>query len=121
MIGIRMRRALRATWLLIPVLCAAGLTGCETTSPGKPHLTEGVRHLRSGRTHNAIESFNPGGDLHVVVIDCGVKRNIVESLVQRGVSVTVVPYGTPYADISALKPDGIVVSPGPGDPATTAA
>lgn len=54
---------------------------------------------------------------HVVVLDCGVKRNIVRSLVRRGARVTVVPYGTPYARIEALDPDGVIVSPGPGDPA----
>lgn len=54
---------------------------------------------------------------HIVVVDCGVKRNIIRSLVKRGARVTVVPYGTPFADIDALKPDGVVVSPGPGDPA----
>lgn len=54
---------------------------------------------------------------HIVVIDCGVKRNIVRSLAQRGARVTVVPYGTSYADVEALAPDGVVVSPGPGDPA----
>jgi carbamoyl-phosphate synthase small subunit len=58
-----------------------------------------------------------GSDVHVVVLDCGVKRNIVRSLVSRGVRVTVVPYGTPYARIKELKPDGVIVSPGPGDPA----
>ena len=53
---------------------------------------------------------------HVVVLDCGVKRNIVRSLVRRGARVTTVPYGTPFSDIAALSPDGVVVSPGPGDP-----
>jgi carbamoyl-phosphate synthase small subunit len=51
-----------------------------------------------------------------VVVDCGVKLNIIQSLIDRGALVTVVPYGTPYADIEVLNPDGIVVSPGPGDP-----
>jgi carbamoyl-phosphate synthase small subunit len=54
---------------------------------------------------------------HIVVIDCGVKRNIVRSLASRGARVTVVPYGTSYAEIETLDPDGVVVSPGPGDPA----
>lgn len=54
---------------------------------------------------------------HVVVVDCGVKRNIVRCLIDRGARVTSVPYGTPFADIAALSPDGVVVSPGPGDPA----
>lgn len=54
---------------------------------------------------------------HVVVIDCGVKRNIVRSLTKRGARVTVMPFKTPYAEIAAMKPDGIIISPGPGDPA----
>lgn len=59
---------------------------------------------------------NPDGP-HVIVLDCGVKRNIVRSLLSRGARVTTVPYGTPFSDIVALKPDGVIVSPGPGDPA----
>lgn len=54
--------------------------------------------------------------LHVVLIDCGVKEFIVESMEQRGVNVTVVPFDIPYSDIEALNPDGILTSPGPGDP-----
>ena len=54
---------------------------------------------------------------HIVVLDCGVKRNIIRSLAKRGARVTVVPFGTPFADIERLAPDGVVVSPGPGDPA----
>ena len=54
---------------------------------------------------------------HIVVVDCGVKRNIVRSLLARNAKVTVVPYGVPYSRIEALQPDGVIVSPGPGDPA----
>ena len=57
------------------------------------------------------------GGPHVVVVDCGVKQNIINSLTSRGARVTVVPYGTPYARIEEIDPDGVVVSPGPGDPA----
>lgn len=53
----------------------------------------------------------------VVVLDCGVKQNIVDSLTKRGARVRVVPYGTPYSRIQELNPDGVIVSPGPGDPA----
>ena len=56
------------------------------------------------------------GDLHVVVIDCGVKENIVASLVRRGVRVTVAPFDTSFDDLRALAPDGVLTSPGPGDP-----
>ena len=54
---------------------------------------------------------------HVVVVDCGVKRNIIRSLVKRNARVTVVPYGTHYDHIRDLDPDGVIDSPGPGDPA----
>jgi carbamoyl-phosphate synthase small subunit len=67
-------------------------------------------------TRDEIETIDGTGP-HVVVLDCGVKRNIVRSLVQRNARVTIVPYGTPFSDIEALKPDGVIVSPGPGDPA----
>lgn len=53
----------------------------------------------------------------VVVLDCGVKQNIVDSLTSRGARVRVLPYGTPYSRIEELDPDGVIVSPGPGDPA----
>ncbi len=64
-----------------------------------------------------IETFGTGIGPHIVVVDCGVKRNIIRSLVARGARVTVVPYGTPYPDIAGLDPHGVIVSPGPGDPA----
>ena len=53
----------------------------------------------------------------VVVLDCGVKQNIIASLTSRGARVRVLPYGTPYSRIAELDPDGVIVSPGPGDPA----
>ena len=53
---------------------------------------------------------------HVVAIDCGMKQNIVRSLVSRGCNVTVVPWNTSAEDIIALDPDGIFISNGPGDP-----
>ncbi len=58
---------------------------------------------------------NPGP--HVVVLDCGVKMNIINSLTSRGARVTVLPYGTPYDRVTEIDPDGVIVSPGPGDPA----
>ena len=55
----------------------------------------------------------------VVAIDYGVKRNILRLLAAAGCQVTVVPATTPAADILALKPDGVFLSNGPGDPAET--
>ncbi len=53
---------------------------------------------------------------HVVAYDYGIKRNILRRLVQVGARVTVVPAGTSAEDVLALKPDGIFLSNGPGDP-----
>jgi carbamoyl-phosphate synthase small subunit len=53
---------------------------------------------------------------HVVAYDFGIKRNILRKLVSRGCRVTVVPARTPAANALALRPDGIFLSNGPGDP-----
>ncbi len=53
---------------------------------------------------------------HVVAYDFGVKRNILRMLASRGCRVTVVPAQTPAAEVLALRPDGIFLSNGPGDP-----
>ncbi len=52
----------------------------------------------------------------VVAYDFGVKTNILRMLAERGCEVTVVPAQTPAADVLALKPDGVFLSNGPGDP-----
>ncbi|MSP93388.1 MAG: carbamoyl-phosphate synthase small subunit [Myxococcales bacterium] len=57
-----------------------------------------------------------GARLHVVAMDFGVKRNIVRQLVAVGCRVTVVPASTSAADILDLRPDGVLLSNGPGDP-----
>ena len=53
---------------------------------------------------------------HVVAYDFGVKKNILRMLASRGARITVVPAQTPAADVLKLKPDGIFLSNGPGDP-----
>lgn len=58
--------------------------------------------------------------LHIVAVDYGIKRNILRLLAGLGARVTVVPAKTNAEDIIALKPDGIFLSNGPGDPAATA-
>ena len=52
----------------------------------------------------------------VVAYDYGVKTNILRMLAERGCAVTVVPAQTPAAEVLALKPDGVFLSNGPGDP-----
>ncbi len=58
-------------------------------------------------------------DKNVVVIDYGVKRNILRALASTGCKITVVPADTRAEDVLARNPDGIVLSNGPGDPAAT--
>jgi carbamoyl-phosphate synthase small subunit len=55
---------------------------------------------------------------HVVAVDCGIKRHILRLLVEVGFRVTVVPASSTTDTIRALRPDGIFLSNGPGDPAT---
>jgi len=59
------------------------------------------------------------GTLHVVAIDYGVKRNILRLLTDRDCRVTIVPAKASVDEILALKPDGVFLSNGPGDPAAT--
>jgi carbamoyl-phosphate synthase small subunit len=62
------------------------------------------------------EVSRSGGHLNVVVYDFGIKRNILRILADRGCNVTVVPAQTPAAEVLARKPDGVMLSNGPGDP-----
>ena len=56
---------------------------------------------------------------HVVVVDFGVKKNILRNLAEVGIRATVVNGDTDFETIASLKPDGVVLSNGPGDPAAT--
>ena len=61
------------------------------------------------------------GRARVAVVDCGVKYNILRELAARGCSVSVLPATASAHDVLALRPDGVVFSPGPGDPVHNAA
>ena len=64
----------------------------------------------------AVPADGPLDPRRVVLIDGGVKRNIMRSLVARNCEVTVLPIDASAEDVLALKPDGVLWSPGPGDP-----
>jgi carbamoyl-phosphate synthase small subunit len=72
--------------------------------------SEGSWQLGQGFTKVSDQPY------HVVAYDFGVKRNILRMLVDRGCRLTVVPAQTPAAEVLAMKPDGVFLSNGPGDP-----
>lgn len=64
-----------------------------------------------------VAAESTSGRYRIVVLDEGLKYNILRNLRQRDCRVTVVPASASYEAIMALQPDGVVLSPGPGDPA----
>jgi carbamoyl-phosphate synthase small subunit len=95
---------------------ATGLSDQELVERAKNAPLPGESNVVEIVSGDEIERLGDPDGPHVVVVDCGVKRNIVRSLVARKARVTIVPYGTPFSDIAALEPDGVIFSPGPGDP-----
>ncbi len=61
-------------------------------------------------------SRTPNHKYDVVAIDCGIKLNIVRKLNEKGCNVTVVPYNTSAEEIMKMRPDGLFLSNGPGNP-----
>lgn len=61
-------------------------------------------------------SRTPNHKFDVVAVDCGIKLNIIRKLNEKGCNVTVVPYNTTAEEVLKLKPDGLFLSNGPGDP-----
>lgn len=71
----------------------------------------GIREARP----SLVKELN-GAGLRVALMDFGAKKNIARSLAERGCEVTVFPAFTPAEEVIAMKPDGIMLSNGPGDP-----
>ena len=94
-----------------------GLIGMDLV----PMVTSGQRFTWDETPWNWDKGYarqtNP--EFHVVAIDYGIKRNILRLLAGSGCKVTVVPAKTSAEDIMTLKPDGVFLSNGPGDPAAT--
>lgn len=87
----------------------------EVTCQQPYEWDEGDWDLRSG--YSRITHNGSGENYFVVVYDFGTKRNILRRLTQEGCRVKVVPASTPAQDVLAMKPDGVFLSNGPGDPA----
>ncbi|WP_057912441.1 carbamoyl phosphate synthase small subunit [Peribacillus muralis] len=82
-----------------------------TVKPSQDGLTPHVAEVST----KEIESFGEG-DKHIVMMDFGYKKSILDSLIEQGCKVSVVPFDTGYEQIKEMQPDGILLSNGPGDP-----
>jgi carbamoyl-phosphate synthase small subunit len=101
--------AARAKAKAFPGLAGMDLARVVTTK--QPYeWTEGRWELGAG--HRRIE----GARFHVVAYDYGIKRNILRMIAERGARVTVVPAQWPAKDVLKMKPDGVFLANGPGDP-----
>ena len=89
----------------------AGMDLAQVVSCQEPHeWAERTWALGQGHRPNLRARFS------VVAYDFGVKRNILRMLAERGCKIMVVPARTPAEEVLALKPDGVFLSNGPGDP-----
>ncbi|MEO1648852.1 MAG: glutamine-hydrolyzing carbamoyl-phosphate synthase small subunit [Pseudomonadota bacterium] len=107
----------------IPALLAAaqgwaGLDGLDLAITATREANEDWQgsYWRLGRGYGSADAQ---AKPHVVAVDYGAKDNIFRNLVRAGARVTVVPAKTGFDGIMALKPDGVFLSNGPGDPAAT--
>lgn len=105
---------------LAKVIREAGtLKGCIVNNPDKLNFPSGTRNenlvdkVSSKRIINHHQYLKA---LKIVVIDFGIKSNIIKELQKRKVNIITVPYNTPMETIEKLQPHGIVLSNGPGDP-----
>ena len=118
-------RHLRDAGAVMAALCTEGrgveeLSRMAREAPSMAGLDLTTRV--SGRARSSWDSASwgvtpPAADVHVVCWDFGVKLNLLRRLRDEGARVTVVPTGTRAAEIVALRPDGVLLSNGPGDPA----
>ena len=109
------------------VMNGAILTTFDPADPANAEKTEALlADIRAYAVTDAVKSvtcaepevYNEKGETHIVLMHYGCKRNIIRCLVKRGCKVTVMPAFATAEEVAALDPDGIMLSNGPGDPAT---
>ncbi len=97
---------------------AAEMAGADWVTQVKPTQQSQWTEGRGQWSDDPSDRPRVRGDgLHVVALDCGAKHNILRHFSDRGVKVTLVPPDVDAATIRALRPDGLFISNGPGDPA----
>ncbi|MFX1311647.1 MAG: glutamine-hydrolyzing carbamoyl-phosphate synthase small subunit [Promethearchaeota archaeon] len=76
-----------------------------------------LRHLVSEVSTKEIRTFSPPNPKgRIVILDCGVKLNILRNFIIRGLEIILVPYNYDYEKIMSYNPNGVFISNGPGDP-----
>ncbi len=96
----------------------------EGVEPDVDELLREVKHVRDPNERKLASevscskpvSYGNGRGKRVVLIDCGVKLSILRQLLKRGVDVVRVPYGASADEVLDYRPNGVVISNGPGDP-----
>ncbi|MEI7833184.1 MAG: glutamine-hydrolyzing carbamoyl-phosphate synthase small subunit [bacterium] len=123
-------RAIRSHGVMMGVITGEDKTAAELqqilTEAPDYGLTDYVKEVSAGRIYpwqeqvqapyDELDRFVAPEKLNITVVDYGVKRNILRLLATRGCTVRVVPCDAPASVILEGNPDGIVFSPGPGDP-----
>ncbi len=102
------------------VISAVDLDEKSLVRKAKASLGLEGRDLVKDVTCRKAYTWNTTGKYKVVVLDCGIKFNSLRLLAQRNCKVVVVPAHTTSTEIMAMKPHGILLSNGPGDPAAVA-
>jgi carbamoyl-phosphate synthase small subunit len=103
--------------LVLDVTCAEAYHWVEPSAREWRIENEKLRTEQSNLAADTSQFSILNSQFHVVAYDFGIKRNILRLLADRGCRLTVVPATTPAAEALALKPDGVFLSNGPGDPA----
>ncbi len=116
----KLTKKLRVKGVLLGILKV-----CEADEePNLPQLLKEVKKVQDPNSTDLAKQvtvkqpiyYKAGGNKTAVLIDCGVKYGIVRNLLQRGFEVVRVPYDFSVDQIMEFKPDGVMISNGPGDP-----
>jgi carbamoyl-phosphate synthase small subunit len=108
-------RRLRSRGVMMGALAVDEGAGTALERLREAQRYDTVDFVRLVTTEHPVVTNDQAGP-HVVIVDLGVKFNIQRSLRALGCRLTVVPAATPADEILALRPAGVVLSPGPGDP-----
>ncbi len=87
-----------------------------TEAAYRPEFRAGAKPAERALTARQAAGQAPGAGRRIVIDDCGLKYNIMRILESHGCEIVAVPAGTSAEQVLDLKPDGVVMSPGPGDP-----